>query len=149
MIVRLTWFSLGFFLGAFVALVIIGVTLFGMRIAPEPPTVPTSIAGASLPMRGWATWDPGQGQGHAAAGPALRAALGGDPAFRGTVVTVGKGNTTVTVVLDDWCACGDRHGDPTIIDLDPADFLTLYPAGEVADPLHDGGIEERGAEREP
>lgn len=66
-------------------------------------------------------------EGQAAAGPVLREALGGDPAFRGKRVQVCTDEACVSVVLTDWCACGDRGGVPTVIDLDKRDFAKLAP----------------------
>ena len=107
---------------------------------PAPSSYPPALSpvatgsamtapGAPPSVRGYATVDPGQGQGHAAAGPALRRALGGDPAFRGKLVTVVKGDRSIRVRLSDWCACGDRHGTDTVIDLDETDFRTLTGRG--------------------
>lgn len=57
---------------------------------------------------------------YAAAGPALRAALGGGDhcavgphCWRDRIVTVRNGPLRVTVTLADWCACGGGH----VIDL--------------------------------
>ena len=73
----------------------------------------------------WYAWHPGE----AAAGPALRAALG--PGWRGATVAVcrtdGGAMACVHVVLSGWCACGDRNGVPTVIDLDAASFAALMP----------------------
>lgn len=45
---------------------------------------------------------------YAAAGPALRAALG--PNWRGQTVEVSTpGKKPVSVILADWCACGGGH----------------------------------------
>ena len=35
--------------------------------------------------------------------------------------------TCVFVTVVSFCACGDRHGIPTVIDLSPAAFRTLAP----------------------
>ncbi len=67
-------------------------------------------------LRGTATWyayRPGQ----AAAGPALRRALG--KSWRGRTVTVNGQRVTLT----DWCACGGGR----IIDLDSRTFAALAP----------------------
>ena len=48
---------------------------------------------------------------YAAAGPALRAAIGSD--WRGRVVRIWNGPLHVDVTLADWCACGSGH----LIDL--------------------------------
>jgi hypothetical protein len=53
-------------------------------------------------------YDDGPGL-YGAAGPLLREMLGGDPTFRGESVTV-CADDCVTVVLVDWCACGERGG---------------------------------------
>lgn len=58
---------------------------------------------------------------YAAAGPALRAALG--PAWRGQRVVVAVGGHAVTVELVDWCECpGGR-----LIDLYGSQFRRLAP----------------------
>jgi hypothetical protein len=59
--------------------------------------------------------------GGAAAGPALRKALGSH--WRGRSVSACRGDTCVTVTLSDWCACG--HG--RVIDLDDRSFAKLAP----------------------
>lgn len=75
------------------------------------------------PSTGYATWyDDGPGH-YAAAGPALRV---GD--WRGRVVQVCAGSSCTTVRLTDWCACGARHGVPTLLDLSREAFA------ELADP---------------
>ena len=67
-------------------------------------------------------------EGTAAAGPALRAALG--KGWRGETVRVCSGGECVRVVLSDWCLCRDRHGVPTIIDLSDDAFRRLAPLGD-------------------
>lgn len=63
----------------------------------------------------WYVWHPGQ----AAAGPALRAALGKN--WRGAYVRACTATRCVRVRLTDWCACpGGR-----VIDLDVRAFATL------------------------
>ena len=90
---------------------------------------PLSAVG-SVQLGGVATWFDAA-QGTAAAGPALRNALGSD--WRGSIVTV-CADGCVTVRLTDWCACGDRNGKDTLIDLDRRDFARIAPlsAGVVA-----------------
>ncbi len=88
-----------------------------------PGSVLTSMSATSL--SGYATWYATPGL-TGAAGPALRAALGGDPAFRGQRVTVCR-DRCVTVTLTDWCACGSRAGEPTLVDLSDDAFLRLAP----------------------
>jgi len=89
-------------------------------------------------LGGWATWyDDGDGL-YAAAGPVLRDVLG--KGWRGQRVTV-CADACVRVVLSDWCACGERHGDPTLLDLSPAAFRRLAPlsAGIVRVSIDPGG----------
>lgn len=79
-------------------------------------------------------------QGQAAAGPALRDALG--PDWRGQTVTVcGTNGACVRVKLTDWCACGDRNGRDTLIDLDVRDFgkLALPSMGVIDVTVEWGG----------
>jgi hypothetical protein len=98
---------------------------------PEPTLLPATgtpqpsgAIGTAL-IGGWASWfDVGPGY-YAAAGPLLREALGD---WRGQYVTVEGDGASVTVQLSDWCACGSRHGVPTIIDLSWDAFA------ELADP---------------
>ena len=71
-------------------------------------------------LSGWASWfDYPSGQ--AAAGPLLRS---GD--WHGRVVTV-CARDCIVVALTDACACGDRHGVATLLDLARADFARLAP----------------------
>ena len=93
-------------------------TLMPVRHVPDRPphAVTTRIAAAHVGVRGtasWYRWHPGE----AAAGPALRRALG--PGWRGMRVTVCAGRCVV-VRLTDWCACRDR-----VIDLDVRAFARL------------------------
>jgi hypothetical protein len=75
--------------------------------------------------QGYATWyDDGPGL-YGAAGPALRESLGAN--WRGQTVDVCSDGRCVTVKLSDWCACGARHGKPTVIDLSPQAFKQLRP----------------------
>jgi hypothetical protein len=95
---------------------------------------PRSAIGSVL-LGGKATWyDDGPGH-YAAAGPVLREALGGDPAFRGERVTVCSDDACVTVRLIDWCACGDRGGVPTLLDLSADAFDELAPLGRGVIPV--------------
>jgi hypothetical protein len=86
---------------------------------------PTGDIGTAL-VGGKATWYDGGPGLYGAAGPLLREALGGDPAFRGQSVTV-CAEACVAVQLVDWCACGDRGGIPTIVDLSREAFARLAP----------------------
>ena len=105
------------------------------RPAGAPPSPTTGMRAASseeprsrIPLRGTisglGTWFRSP-SGVSAAGPALRAALG--PDWRGTVVTVTANGRSVRTQLGDWCACADRPGGPTVIDLDDDAFARLAP----------------------
>jgi len=105
------------------------------RVAPRqrPEVVPTPMLGLRLGrqvgdvgtaqvagLASWYAYFPGQ----AAAGPALRAALGSG--WRGTVVTVTANGVSVRTQLGDWCQCyGSR-----LIDLDRSDFARLAPLSQ-------------------
>jgi rare lipoprotein A (peptidoglycan hydrolase) len=82
---------------------------------------PHSIHHRGFPVVGTATWYRYH-EGQAAAGPALRRALGAK--WRGQRVTVCT-LECVTVRLTDWCAC--HHG--RVIDLDRRDFAKLDDPG--------------------
>ena len=87
------------------------------------PTVrggPLDAPAASSTQGGLATWYATPGL-TAAAGPLLRH---GD--WRGSFVRVCAGSC-VTVQLTDWCACGDRGGQPTLLDLSASAFKRLAP----------------------
>jgi len=74
------------------------------------------------PVSGKASWYDYRHR-EAAAGPALREALG--PDWRGQTVVVETNDRAVKVRLTDWCACGPRAGVPTVIDLDREAFAVL------------------------
>lgn len=82
------------------------------------------IAAAAV-VGGLATYYDAPSSSDAAAGPGLRAFLGSG--WRGSWVTVHADGRSVRVQLTDWCACGDRHGQPTLIDLDDRAFARLAP----------------------
>lgn len=103
--------------------------------AATPPALPTLAAdpdaargseGSPGPrsLRGYATWYATPGL-VAAAGPVLRRRLG--KGWRGDRVSVCAGRRCVAVRLVDWCACGPRHGRPTLLDLSDAAFRRLAP----------------------
>jgi hypothetical protein len=73
---------------------------------------------------GLATWY-GAPAGTAAAGRALRRLLG--KGWRGQTVRVCGISTCIRVTLRDWCACGPRHGVPTLLDLSDDAFARLAP----------------------
>ena len=94
-------------------------TLRGVEAAPDRALVrpdPAARAGdgqGRQPLTGLATWyATGPSCLCAAAGPALRV---GD--WRGSMVTVTANGRLIEVKLIDWCACGPRHGLPTLLDL--------------------------------
>lgn len=102
--------------------VVILVVLLGAILSPP-------AASSERTLTGYATWDAGQRSTHdAAAGPALRAKLGAN--WRGKIVTVHHAGRSLRVRLSDWCACGPRHGQPTLIDLDDSGFALLAPRSE-------------------
>lgn len=74
---------------------------------------------------GQATWYDAPSRTDAAAGPDLRF-----DGWRGSWVRVTSGERSVTVKLTDWCACGDRNGKPTVIDLDDEAFADLAPLSD-------------------
>ena len=92
---------------------------------PAPTERAASRAGSIRGVGTWYRYVPGG----AAAGPALRAALG--PGWRGMTVAVcvtdGGAMACVRVRLTDWCACRDRPGGPTLVDLDAGAFAALMP----------------------
>jgi len=100
------------------------------RAAPTAGTAPSPTIGtraasteaprAAKPLSGYATWYAAP-SGTAAAGPAVRRSLDG---WRGRSVTV-CGTRCVRVELADWCACGKRHGEPTLLDLAPDAFRAV------------------------
>ena len=94
-------------------------------IATHRPTA--TVAGSATPaasmsghsitgIASWYRYVPGG----AAAGPALRRALG--PGWRGTVVTV-CASRCIQVTLSDWCGCNTAN--EKLIDLDRASFAQL------------------------
>jgi rare lipoprotein A (peptidoglycan hydrolase) len=95
----------------------------GTRAASRRPqtTAKPSPAPSTPPqdgLSGVASWYAAP-VGTAAAGPALRAALG--RSWRGRTVTVTRGGASVRVLLDDWCQCyGTR-----LVDLSRDAFAAL------------------------
>lgn len=72
---------------------------------------------------GWATWYD-DGSGYYGAVHTWR--FGRDP-FAVQVCLADRPGTCTHVVVRDFCACGHRHGEPTVIDLSPAAFRELAP----------------------
>ena len=92
-----------------------GITGFDKAPTATAISKPSSV-GALTGQATWFAYVPGD----AAAGPALREALG--PNWRGTVVTVTSGGRQVWVTLLGWCACQP----PTrLLDLDVRAFSVL------------------------
>lgn len=87
--------------------------------APSPPDTATAA------LQGVATWYDAPSRTDAAAGPALRLWLG--KGWRGTWVRVSSGGSFVSVRLTDYCACGPRHGQDTLLDLDDLAYGKLAP----------------------
>lgn len=77
---------------------------------------------AAVLLAGTATWYPAQ-MGHAAAGPALRAALG--PSWRGRAVLACHRGRCARVRLTDWCQCLRSTASERVIDLSDDDFARL------------------------
>jgi hypothetical protein len=127
-----------------------------LRGASVPATslaagAPTGAIGTVL-LGGYATWYKTPGL-TAAAGPVLRDVLGD---WRGQWITVEGDGASVTVQLTDWCACGERHGLPTLLDLSDAAFSELadLSAGvirvaiEIDPPEHEADRRMRLEDRE-
>lgn len=108
---------------------------------PKPPKAKTHFVGTSI--KGTATWyclpswpsrcmkvHPNPAGLFAAAGPALRAAIGRN--WRNHLVTVRANGRAVVVRLADWCKCPGNH----TIDLYSGPFSTL----SGRDPSSPGGV---------
>jgi hypothetical protein len=93
------------------------------RTTPPPTGYQAAGAIGTVLLGGFATWYETPGL-TAAAGPVLRDVLGD---WRGQWVTVEGDGASVTVQLTDFCACGERHGLPTLLDLSDAAFSELAP----------------------
>ena len=81
-----------------------------------------AVAGS---LTGYATWYDAP-PGTAAAGPLLRDWLGD---WRGKLVVI-CAERCITTRLTDACACPDRNGKPTLIDLSQSDFARLAPPSQ-------------------
>jgi hypothetical protein len=88
----------------------------GGALDPDPSSAST--------LRGTVSWYPADGP-IAAAGPALRRALG--PGWRGTAVRVSAGGRSVVVVLSDWCGCYRGSVRERLVDLSDDAFAELAP----------------------
>lgn len=116
--------SVGCALGLVVSLIL---GMFGRPTAhqpqPEPRTEPHTEPRGGPATSGVASWFATGPDGlYGAAGPALRHGK-----WRGTKVRVTSGARSVIVTLNDWCACGRRHGRPTVLDLSDEAFRRLAP----------------------
>lgn len=83
--------------------------------APAPEPTPRILEG----IASWYSYFAGQ----AAAGPALRDALG--PDWRGSTVRVCAGAACVAVRLTDWCYCWPGTATERLIDLDVRSVVEL------------------------
>lgn len=89
------------------------------EVAPSPQAgaIGEPLAGAA----GWATWYDD--------GPGLYGAVHswkwGDDPYPVEVCRLDNAQMCVTVIVRDYCACGDRRGVPTVIDLSPAAFRKI------------------------
>lgn len=90
-------------------------------------TAQGAIGEPAVAVSGWATYYP-TCRRCAAAGPLVKDMLG--RGWKGDWVRVSAGDRSVVVRLVTGCACGDRHGDPTVIDLSPSAFARLAPLGQ-------------------
>jgi Lytic transglycolase len=100
------------------------IVLIASLLHPAPRHTHTSEPVPQVRHAGYATWYAASGM-IAAAGPALRRELG--KGWRGERVRVTAGGRSVVVRLTDWCACGPRHGRPTLLDLSDDAFRRLAP----------------------
>lgn len=85
---------------------------------------PYTLGQASSVLEGVATWyDVGPGF-YAAAGPKLREHLAD---WRGRIIEARLPGTEMGVLVElvDWCACADRDGHWTLLDLSPDAFVAL------------------------
>jgi hypothetical protein len=91
--------------------------------AARTPAPRQSATGAT-DLRGRASWYAADGF-VAAAGPALRRALG--RGWRGTLVRVSAGGRSVTVRLSDWCQCYRGTSTERLLDLSNSAFAAIAP----------------------
>lgn len=105
--------------------------LDGSGGAPSSRSVaPATSGNASMTgttsRTGYATWyeDPKSPSGFYAAVPSWRY---GDDRYAIQVCLADRPGTCTHAVVRDFCACGDRHGEPTVVDLSPSAFRELAP----------------------
>lgn len=103
------------------------------RTTPSPAVVnvttsegdpsPTTSTPGTKSRTGWATWfDDGAGYYGA-----VRSWRYGDDPYAVQVCLAARPGTCTHVVVRDYCACGSRHGEATVIDLSPSAFRELAP----------------------
>jgi len=95
------------------------------RTAGEPIVAPSGAIGTAL-VGGWATFYD-DGPGRYAAVPTWRF---GDAPYPVRVCRMDDETTCIVALVRDFCACGDRNGTPTVIDLSPEAMSVLEPAYE-------------------
>lgn len=84
---------------------------------------PTTSTPGTKNRTGWATWyDDGAGYYGA-----VRSWRYGDDPYAVQVCLAARPATCTHVVIRDYCACGSRHGEATVIDLSPSAFRELAP----------------------
>ena len=86
---------------------------------------PSGEVGTAL-VGGWATFYD-DGPGRYAAVPTWRF---GDAPYPVRVCRMDDETTCIVALVRDFCACGDRNGTPTVIDLSPEAMSVLEPAYE-------------------
>jgi hypothetical protein len=114
----------------------------GTTTAPSGAPAPEGDVGSAL-IGGKATWcapTPTHCQswgGGALVGAVPSFSYGDEP----YLAEVCSGGACVTVTVVSYCACGDRGGEPTVIDLSPAAFSRLAPlsAGVIDVTMESGG----------
>jgi hypothetical protein len=103
---------------------LLGAPLSATGGIPRPSAGGAGTVSAPAVITGPATWYDAPTARDAAAGPALRRALG--RGWRDSTVQVCGKATCIEVVLSDWCACGHGH----LIDLDDQAFRQLAPLSQ-------------------
>jgi hypothetical protein len=99
------------------------------RSTPKASIRPCCLVPPVLAARGLVTWQPISGY-RASPGPLIRSwGVRQGEALRvcNLQSQVGKSITCVRVTVFGWCACGDRPGGRTLLDLSSAAFARLAP----------------------
>lgn len=113
----------------------VAITAASVTRAPvdQPEPEPHSVARSGPRASGVASWFATGPNGlYGAAGPLLRR---GDWRGSRVIVCVTGTGRCVRVTLNDWCACGDRSGRPTIVDLSDEAFRRLAPLSRGVIPV--------------